>query len=247
MIGTIAAKELRSLFNSPLAWVVLAVLQVIFGYLFMVGVGRYGDLQSQLAQYPNPPGITEIVVAPVFGVAAIVLLLVVPLLSMRLIAEERRNQTLTFLVSAPISVVQIVLGKFAGLMLFLLIATGLIVAMALTLYAGGRIDLGLVAANALGLVLLSAAFAAVGLYLSSLTAQPVTAAISAFAALLVLWIINMGASDPASPLHLLSLLRHYETFARGLLNTGDLAWFAMFIAVFLWLTVRRLDRDRLAS
>ena len=164
-----------------------------------------------------------------------------------MLQRKQRNQTLTFLVSAPVSVLQIVLGKFAGLVLFLLIATGLIVAMSTALYAGGRIDLGLVAANALGLVLLSGAFAAVGLYLSSLTAQPVTAAISAFATLLVLWIVNIGASDPGSVLHLLSLLRHYESFARGTLNTGDLAWFALFIAVFLWLTVRRLDRDRLAS
>lgn len=247
MILAVARKELRAFFGAPLAWVVLAVLQVIFGYVFLVGLDRFQDLQPQLAQYPNPPGATEIVVTPVFGLAAIVLLMVVPLLSMRLIAEERRNQTLTFLLSAPVSLTQIVLGKFLGLFVFLLAATGLVALMAVSLYAGGAIDLGLVAANVAGLALLNAAFASVGLYLSSLTAQPVVAAISAFAVLLILWIINLGTTDPDSPLHLLSLLKHYESFSKGTLHTGDIAYFALLTGLFLALTVRRLDRDRVAA
>lgn len=247
MILAVARKELRAFFGAPLAWVVLAVLQVIFGYVFLVGLDRFQDLQPQLAQYPNPPGATEIVVTPVFGLAAIVLLMVVPLLSMRLIAEERRNQTLTFLLSAPVSLTQIVLGKFLGLFVFLLAATGLVALMAVSLYAGGAIDLGLVAANVAGLALLNAAFASVGLYLSSLTAQPVVAAISAFAVLLILWIINLGTTDPDSPLHLLSLLKHYESFSKGTLHTGDIAYFVLLTGLFLTLTVRRLDRDRVAA
>lgn len=247
MILAVARKELRAFFGAPLAWVVLAVLQIIFGYVFLVGLDRFQDLQPQLAQYPNPPGATEIVVTPVFGLAAIVLLMVVPLLSMRLIAEERRNQTLTFLLSAPVSLTQIVLGKFLGLFVFLLAATGLVALMAVSLYAGGTIDLGLVAANVAGLALLNAAFASVGLYLSSLTAQPVVAAISAFAVLLILWIINLGTTDPDSPLHLLSLLKHYESFSKGTLHTGDIAYFVLLTGLFLALTVRRLDRDRVAA
>lgn len=247
MILVVASKELRSLFGSPLAWVVLAILQLILGYSFLVGLDRFLEIQPQLAQYPNPPGATEMIVGPTFGLAAVVLLMVVPLLSMRLVAEERRNQTLAFLMSAPVSITQIVLGKFLGLLVFLLVACGLVAAMALTLYAGGRVDLGLVAANLLGLALLSGAFAAVGLFLSCLTAQPVVAAVSAFAVLLLLWIVNMGTSDPDSPLHLLSLLRHYESFARGSFHTGDFAYFVLLTGLFLALSVRRLDRDRLAS
>ena len=78
-------------------------------------------------------------------------------------------------------------------------------------------------------------------------ATPMRTAISAFAVLLVLWIINMGTSDPASPLHLISLMRHYESFAKGTLHTGDLAYFLLAIGLFLALSVRRLDRDRLAT
>jgi ABC-2 type transport system permease protein len=247
MIIAIARKELRSLFGAPLAWVVLALLQVIFGYVFLFKLNRFQDLQPQLAQYPNAPGATEFIVTPVCSLAAIVLLMVVPLLSMRLIAEERRNQTLTFLMSAPVSITQIVLGKFAGLFVFLLFATALIAIMGLSLYAGGTIDIGLLLSNVIGLALLNAAFASVGLYLSSLTAQPVVAAVSAFAVLLILWIINLGTSDPGSPLHLVSLLKHYESFAKGTLNTGDLSYFVLLTGLFLALTVRRLDRDRLAT
>jgi ABC-2 type transport system permease protein len=119
--------------------------------------------------------------------------------------------------------------------------------MEVSLYAGGTIDLGLVAANVAGLALLNAAFASVGLYLSSLTAQPVVAAISAFAVLLILWIINLGTTDPDSPLHLLSLLKHYESFSKGTLHTGDIAYFVLLTGLFLALTVRRLDRDRVAA
>lgn len=247
MILAIARKELRSLFGGPLAWVVLAVLQVIFGYVFLIGLDRFQEMQPQFAQYPNPPGATESIMMPTFSIAAIVLLMVVPLLSMRLIAEERRNQTLTFLMSAPVSVTQIVAGKFTGLFVFLLIATGLVAIMGLSLYAGGSIDNGLLLANVVGLALLNAAFASVGLYLSSLTAQPVVAAISAFAVLLLLWIINLGTSDPGSPMHLVSLLKHYESFAKGTLHTGDIAYFVLLTGLFLALTVRRLDRDRLAT
>ncbi len=149
--------------------------------------------------------------------------------------------------SAPVSITQIVLGKFAGLFVFLLFATALVAIMGLSLYAGGTIDVGLLLANVIGLALLNAAFASVGLYLSSLTAQPVVAAISAFAVLLILWIINLGTSDPGSPMHLISLLKHYESFAKGTLHTGDIAYFVLLTGLFLALTVRRLDRDRLAT
>ena len=113
MILAIAGKELRRLFASPLAWVVLAFLQLILAWIFLRSLQTFLDLQAQLATIPTAPGLTEIIIAPTFGTATVVLLMVVPLLSMRLIAEERRNQTLPFLMSAPVSISQIVLGKFA--------------------------------------------------------------------------------------------------------------------------------------
>ena len=96
MIFTIAAKELKALFASPLAWMVLTVVQVIGGYAFLKRLDDFMQLQPQLVQLASPPGVTELVVAPLFATTAIVLLFALPLLGMRSIAEERRNQTLVF-------------------------------------------------------------------------------------------------------------------------------------------------------
>jgi ABC-2 type transport system permease protein len=247
VIFTIAGKELRRLFSSPLAWVILAFLQFILAWIFLSRLQTFLELQPQIAMMPAAPGFTEIVVAPVFGTATIVLLMVVPLLSMRLIAEERRNQTLPFLLSSPVSVAQIVLGKFLGLLVFLCLAALLLVLMAASLYGGGKLDLGLVAGNLLGLLLLCGSFAAVGLYLSSLTAHPLVAGIGTFAVLLGLWLINIGSSDPDSILNVLSLIKHYDTFARGTVALSDLVYYPVLTALFLLLSIRRLDADRLRT
>jgi ABC-2 type transport system permease protein len=247
VILTLAAKELRRLFTSPLAWVILAFLQLVLAWIFLSQLQRYLELQAQIAMMPAAPGFTEFVVAPTFGTATIVLLMVVPLLSMRLIAEERRNQTLPFLISAPISVSQIVLGKFLGLLAFLSLAVGLLALMAVSLYLGGKLDVGLLAGNTLGLLLMCGTFAAVGLYLSCLTAQPLVAGVGTFAVLLGLWLVNISASDPDSPLHLLSLIKRYDTFARGIVALNDLMYYVVLTALFLLLSVRRLDADRLRT
>lgn len=101
------------------------------------------------------------------------------------------------------------------------------------------------AALLLGLALVAAGLAAIGLYSSCLTGHPVVAAVTALAISLVLWMINLATSDPASPLHLVSLLRHFEPFTKGVVDTGNLAYFALLIGLFLVLAIRRLDADRL--
>lgn len=247
MIFTIAGKELRSMFASPLAWVVLAFLQLVFAWIFFARLDYFMQIQAQLARVPNPPGLTEIVVSPVFGVASFVLLMSVPLLTMRLIAEERRNQTMTLLMSAPVSMTQIILGKFVAMLGFLAVVLLLILTMGLSLLAGGKLDLGMLAANALGLLLLTASFAAIGLFVSCLTNHPVVAAVLSLAVFLGLWIINIAASDPESPLHLVSLLRHFERFTNGSIALTDLIYFALLIGMFLLLSIRRLDADRVRA
>lgn len=245
MIFVIAGKEFRTLFAAPLAWVVLAVLQLILAWMFLGQLSQYLEVLPRLAMLANPQGITEIVGAPVYGWAGIVLLMAVPLLTMRLFSEERRNQTLTLLISAPISTMEIVLGKFLGLMGFLLIAVGMVTLMAVSLALGGPLDWGLIAANALGLALLTGAFAAVGLFISNLTQHAIIAAFASFGALLLLWMLSAVIPDPNHPLLYLSLMKHFENFNRGLVDTADLAYFVLFAATFLILTMRRLDAQRL--
>ena len=125
MITTIIRKELSVLFNSPLAWILLALIQFVLVWAFLGRLDAFLELQPQLLQIANPPGITEIIIVPVFAMAAILLLMITPILSMRFLAEERRNHTLTLLISAPIAMTDIVMGKFLGLMIFFCVVIAL--------------------------------------------------------------------------------------------------------------------------
>ena len=245
MIFTIAFKELKALFASSLAWTLLALVQLVLGWVFMGRLDAFLEVQSQLVQIANPPGVTEIIVAPIFAMAAAVLLMATPPLTMRLIAEERRNHTMTLLTSAPISMTDIVLGKFLGLMIFFCGVIFLVMVLSLSLLMGGTLDIGLLLSNAVGLLLICACFAALGLYISSLTAQPAVAAAGTLGILLGLWVMDIAADDGGSIMRTLSLLKHYESFNRGLIDTFDLAYFSLFILTFLVLAIRRLDGERL--
>lgn len=249
MIFTIAARELRSLFLSPLAWSILAVVQLILAYLFLSQLDTYMNIQSQLLGMSGAPGVTEIVVAPVFGNATIILLLVVPMLTMRLISEERRAQTLSLLFSAPVSMSEIVIGKFFGVMGFLLIMVAMITLMPLSLLLGGTLDFGVLLSALLGLLLLLGCFAAVGLFMSTLTDQPTVAAISSFGMLLMLWIIDWAGSDSNGHVSdlfaYISILRHFESLLRGVFDSSDVIYYLLFITFFIGMSIRRLDADRL--
>jgi len=247
MIRTIAMRELRSLFLSPLAWAILAVVELILGFLFLGQLDLFISYQAEIALRESPPGATEIIVIPLFSSATIVLLLVIPLLTMRLISDEKRQKTLSLLLSAPVSMTEIVLGKYLGIIAFLGIMLGLILLMPLSLYLLGPLDSGLFLSATIGLALMLASFAAAGLYLSSLTAQPTVAAVMTFGLLLLLWIIDMvGKSAGGSELlSYLSLQHHYQSLLRGLFDSSDILYYLLFITSFIVLTIRRLDDDRL--
>jgi ABC-2 type transport system permease protein len=247
-IVTIAGRELRSLFLSPLAWTILGVTQLILAYLFLSQIDYYLTIQPKIVDIEGAPGVTDLVIAPLFANAAVTLLLITPLLTMRLISEERRNQTLSLLFSAPLSITEIILGKFLGIMAFMLIMIGLIVLMPLSLMAGATLDYGKLAAGVIALVLLMGAFSAVGLYMSSIASQPTVAAIGSFGLLLLLWILDWAGSnsDKGSELFAnLSLLHHFENLLKGLIHSADIAYYLLFIVLFLTLSIRRLDNDRL--
>lgn len=244
----IAARELRGLFLSPLAWSILGVVQIILGFMFLAQLEYFLTLQPRIAGMEGVPGITDLIVAPLFGNAGVILLLVVPLITMRLISEERRNRTLSLLFSAPVSITDIILGKYLGTLAFLLSMVALITLMPLSLLAGGSLDIGKLAACILALSLLLASFAALGLFMSTLAGQPTVAAVSTFGALLLLWILDWSGNDADKTdnvLHYLSLLRHYEGLLKGLVSTTDLVYFALFILTFLVLSIHALDNDRL--
>lgn len=250
MVLTIAMRELKNLFLSPLAWAILAVLQLIMAYLFLSQLDTFLALQPRLAGIEGAPGVTDIIVAPVLQTVGFLLLLIAPALTMRVFSDERRNRTLTLLLSAPVSMTEIVLGKFLGVALFFILLLLMLAAMPLSLYAGTTLDAGKLASGLLGLALLLSAFAAIGVFMSSLTEQPVIAAISTFGLLLLLWIIDWsgGARQEVTGLfHYLSLQTHLESFLKGIFSTRDLLYYLLLITLFLILTIRRLDQQRLTG
>ncbi len=249
MIFTIGLRELKSLFLSPLAWSILAVVQLILAYLFLGRIEIIQMYQAQLMAMDGAPGVTEIILPDLLGNAAIILLLVVPLLTMRLVAEERRNRTLSLLFSSPLSMTEIVLGKYLGILLFLLVLLVLIAIMPLSLLAGARLDFGLLAASFLGLALLLAGFAAVGLFMSTLTQYTTVAAISTFGALLLFWILDWSGQGFAGGnwLAYLSLFNHYKPFLDGIFDSADAVYHVLLITTFLVLSIHRLDADRLGG
>ncbi|MDA8360447.1 MAG: ABC transporter permease [Gammaproteobacteria bacterium] len=250
MMFLIARRELRSLFLSPLAWMILAIVQLIMGFLFLSHVNIFLSVAPKLPLIPNAPGLTGLVAAPTLGNAAVLMLLIAPIMTMRVVAEERRNHTLTLLYTAPVSRLTIVLGKYLGVLSFFLIIVALILLMPLSLLAGGHLDFGMLACGALGLVLLVMTFAAVGVFMSTLTSHPTLAAISTFGILFLFWIIDWagrGHGEGGAVVAYLSALNHYEPFLRGLFDTSALAYYLIVTAAFLGLGVRRLDADRVGA
>jgi len=244
----IAGRELRGLFLTPLAWVVLAVVTFIIAYLFFVQLELFLVLQPRLRALEGAPGVTDLVVAPALGNIAVVVLLIVPLLTMRLISEEQRSGSLTLLLSAPVSTFEIVLGKYAGVVGFLLVLVLLIAAIPASLLMATALDLGKLLAGLLALILLLGSFAAVGLYMSALAPQPTVAGVSSFGTLLLLWIIDWAGQSEAQASNLfayLSMLRHFQPLVTGLINSTDIIYFLLVTVTFLGLSVRHLEGRRL--
>ena len=244
MIRTIAKKEFLGLFSTPSTWWMLALMQFLFAWFYFGRIDDYLQVQAQLAQLDNAPGATISIASPLCNVLALMLMMLIPLFTMRLIAEERRNRTWVLLLTAPVSAAHVVLGKFVGLMLLLILIIAGCSAMLMTLYVGTHADIGLLLSNILGVLLLAGSYAALGLYFSALNKQPIIAAIGALGVSFALWLLDMGASDNRSFLHAISPNAHFQNLNTGLVNSTDLIYFALFIPTLLWLTIRHLNDER---
>jgi ABC-2 type transport system permease protein len=240
----IATHELRRLFKSPLAWVMLAVVEFLLAIFFLI----------LLNQFMNPGpwfagrGITEIVIAGLLQVSGIVILLITPFITMRIFSEERRTGTIKLLLSSPISLTELVLGKYLGMLGFLIILLALIALMPLSLLLGTPVDLLQTAAGLLGLFLLMASFVAIGLFISTLTSQASIAAVTTFGVLFVLWIINLASTTGSEIFRTifsyLSLLKHYNNLINGVFDSIDVIYYLIICITFIVLSVWRLDGER---
>jgi ABC-2 type transport system permease protein len=244
-ILAIARTESRRIFVSPLAWAVLAVLQFILALAFMQIVGLYLKNAQVGEQFS---GVADYVGSGLYGFSTLLLLMTLPLMTMRLFAEERKSGSLTLLLASPVSLTGIVLGKFLGLVSFMLAVLILLFLMPASLEIGTHLDFGRLFAGLFGLLLLMMAFGAAGLFISTLTREPTIAAVTTFGVLLLIWLLQWLAeqsSGPLAPLFgYLSLIGHFESLRRGVFNSADVVYYVLFIALFLWLAVQRLDMER---
>ncbi len=241
---SIARNEARRIFVSPLAWAVLFVLQLILGFIFATLLFGYAQNAQMGDQFT---GVADFIGGGLFGFATVLLLLVMPLMTMRLFAEERKSGSIILLFSAPASLIEIVLGKFLGLVCFMLATLALLAIMPLTLLSGTHLDLGFIAAGLLGLFLMMLAFGSAGLFVSTLTKEPTIAAVFSFGLLLLVWLLQILASQQipfAQVFGYLSLVSHFESLRRGVFNSADVVYYLLFTAFFLWLAVLRLDIER---
>lgn len=229
---TIWKKELRIYFVSPLAYVFLAAFLFLAGLFFYLGVTLTGEASLRV----------------LLGNLAITQLFVLPMLTMRHFAEERRQGTLEMLLTAPISLGAIVIGKWlASLTLCLLMFLGTMLFPLVLAYYGDP-DWGVMGTSYLGLVGVAAAFCAAGLFASSLTDDQVAAGLLGIVILLPFWLVGRAeALLPeawADAIRPLSVLMHLDSFNRGVLDTADLFYFVAFTFVFLFLTYRSLESRR---
>ncbi len=234
-IWTIARKELRGYFDHPTAYILLVVFLAINAFFFF----RSAFLVSEAS------------LRPMFDMLPWILLFFVPAVTMGSLAEERRHGTLEVVLSHPLSEAQLLVGKYLGNLLFLLIAIGGTLLIPLTLTSGGGLDLGVIVAQYVGTALLLAGITAVGLFASSLTRNQITAFIVATTIVFILMMVGTEVVQIGLPGWLagvasqLGILRHFGNVARGVIDLRDVVYFASVAAAFLALAYWQLLRERL--
>jgi ABC-2 type transport system permease protein len=249
----IAGKELRSYFVSPIAYVVLTGFLLLGGWFFFNLLSRFNFLLSIYSAMRNPEAqmrlnLNEFVIAPLLHNLSVVLVIIIPMITMRSFAEEKRSGTYELLMTSPLSIAEIVAGKFLGVLGFLLIMIGLTAIYPAILLLYGNPEMGIIAAGYFGLLLLSIAFATVGLLTSSLTENQIIAAVSCLVVLLLLYVIAWPA-ETAGPtlgavLKYLSLTEHFAEMVKGVIETKDLVYFLSVILLALFLTQRSVESVR---
>jgi ABC-2 type transport system permease protein len=248
-ITAIAGKELRGYFGSPIAWVMMGLFAVIFGWFYNVYLNFF--VQSAMrAQFGAPPmqNVNNDMIRPLLQNASVLILFLLPMVTMRTYSEEKRSGTIELLLTSPVTDVEIILGKFlgaVGLYGGLLLVTAAYVAI---LFGLGSPEWRPVLSGYLGLLLLGACFISVGLFISSTTKNQMVAGAATFVVALMFWIISWFAdsSGPttAAVLNYLSVTQHFDDFGKGVIDTKHIVFYLSFIAFGLFLTLKSVDSER---
>lgn len=244
---TIAKKDFRSYFTSPVAYIMMAVFSFIMGWMFFSILNAYitNAMRFEQMRYGKGPNLMDHMIRPLFGNMNVVLLFLIPFITMRLFAEEKKNNTIELLFTAPVRWSDIILGKFFSAFGFVLVLIALTLPYPLALTLAAKPDWGVIAMCYLGTVCMIGVYVAVGMWCSSITENQIIAGGLTFGIILFFWIIKWAALT-ASPavadfLGYLSIIDHFEDFSRGIFNTKDLVFYFSAIGLWLFLTYKALE------
>jgi ABC-2 type transport system permease protein len=252
-IWVIAQKELNSYFVSPVAYLLLTMFAIIFGFFFWNSVGYFhaASLQSQMGGQPMPMSVNEYVIRPLLSNIGVVGLFFIPMISMRLFAEEKRLGTIELLATSPIRDIEVIVGKWLAAMILygvLLLFSAINFAF---LFRYGNPDWKPLAIGYLGLLLQAGGLLAIGTFISSLTKNQIIAGAATFGVCLLLWVLEWVSGYEtatwAKVLAYFSVITHYDSFSKGVLDTKDAIFYVSMIFLGLFLTSRSMESLRWRS
>ena len=248
-ILAIAQKELKSYFASPIAYVIIGFFALVFGYFYIVSINVF----LQVAMQMGVPGqgqvnVNNMAIRPLLQNVSVVALFVLPLITMRTYAEEKRSGTIELLLTSPLTDFQIIMGKFIGAVSLYALMLAITLPHMAVLFIYGNPEWKPIVTGYLGLLLMGASFISMGLWISSLTRNQIVAGMITFAMFLLLWTINW-AIDSAGPtmqkiLTALSITDHFDDFSKGVIALRHLVYYLSFISFGLFLTAKSVDSER---
>ena len=249
-ILAIAQKELRAYFASPIAYVVIGVFTLILGVMY-AGILNWflgQSMQMGMGMGPQTLNVNQQLIRPLLLNMAVVLLLLLPLITMRTYSEEKRSGTIELLLTSPVSDLEIILGKFLGALALYALMIGIMLIHFGLLFMYGKPELKPLLTAYLGMLLFGSGFISIGLFISSLTKNQIVAGAATFAVFLLLWVIDwLGpALGPSTEdvLKYLSMTGHLDDFIKGVIDTKHVVYYLSIIVFGLFLTARSVDTER---
>src|SRR5688500_4028086 len=249
-ILAIAQKELKAYFASPIAYVVIGLFALMFGFFYYTLLGIFIEQGMRMMGLQGGPtqNVNDQMIRPLFLNASVLLLFVLPMITMRTYSEEKRSGTIELLLTAPLTDVQIIMGKFLGAMALYAAMLAVTMVHVGVLFAFGQPEWIPIATGYLGLLLMGGCFISVGLLISSFTRNQIVAVMATFAVFLLLWVINwagpLTGPRTSAVLDYLSITSHLDDFTRGVVDTKHVVYYVSFIAFGLFLTARSVDTER---
>jgi ABC-2 type transport system permease protein len=245
----IAHKELKGYFASPIGYIVVGAFAFMFGWFYLNTLFFFSRQAMQMGQFgPQSVNVNQQMIRPLLQNVSILLLFTMPMITMRTYAEEKRSGTIELLLTSPVTDIQILLGKFFGVLALYLLMLLVTVFDIGILFLYGRPELKEIIAAYLGLVLMGGCFIALGMFISSLTSNQIVAAVITFFLFLFLWVINwIGSfSDPFvnTLVSYLSIIEQWDDFGKGVIDTSHLIYYFCFITFGLFLTFKSVESER---